>query len=298
MIDTVLLNGLWQGALIVGVAMLVVTFVPKRDAATRYTIWFLALLALAIVPVLSLWHPQSAALPGPVQVTAAAPVVVTAKAASVSGPWLSWLWLAGVAAGFARLGTSYARIVRIVREATPAPEIGHDVIVSEKLAFPIATGMWFPRIVIPAQLAATMERADIEAILQHERAHVARRDVAGNMIAKLIEALLFFNPWTYVIGRQLINEREAACDDSVVESMHDAERYAHCLARLAQAPRLASAPILTPSAIGSRQLLVARIERLMSAGPARTNLNRAAIVAGALAFVALGATLIVSNTQK
>ena len=56
-----LLNGLWQGALIVAVAAAITVLVPQRYAATRYAVWFAALVALAVVPLsglLSLGLPQ------------------------------------------------------------------------------------------------------------------------------------------------------------------------------------------------------------------------------------------------
>jgi len=298
MIDTVLLNGLWQGALIVAVTTLVVTCVPRRDAATRSALWSCALFALAVVPIVSLWRPQfgDAGLPVALQVTAA-PAVVTAKAASAIGTWFVALWLVGVLAGLIRLALSFIRIQRIVRSATPAPQLGPHVVVADDLAFPIAAGMRRPSIVVPAHLATTLERGDLDAIVQHEAAHIARRDVAGNLIQRLIEAMLFFNPWVYVIGRQLVQEREAACDDWVVRATHDPDGYASCLARLAATPRNARVPLLSPSAIGSRRMLVGRIERLLSSRAPQLKVNAAVIGAGVAAFAALAAVLIASNMR-
>jgi TonB family protein len=298
MIDTALLNGLWQGALIVALTMLVITFVPRRDATTRYALWFCALFALAIVPVISLWHPQFAdvGVPAPLQVTAE-PAVVTAKAANAFGTWLAALWLVGVVAGLVRLALSFLRIRRIVRSATPAPQLGQRVVLSDDLSFPIAAGMNSPSIVVPAGLATSLERSDLDAIVRHEAAHIARHDVAGNMIQRLIEAALFFNPWVYVIGRQLVQERESACDDWVVHATRDPDRYASCLARLAQAPRAARVPLLTPSAIGSRRMLVGRIERLLAGRAPQLKVNTLVIGAVVVAFAVLAAVLVISNAR-
>ncbi len=289
MIDTALLNGLWQGALIVAIAALATWKIPQGHAATRHAVWFAALVALAVVPIVSLLHPAPAiaALPAP----AAAPSLVTAKAASAGGSWLLYFWLAGLTIALARLGISYARITRIVRSAVPAPELGSNVVVSRGVDFPIAAGLVSPLIVIPAYLAATLDRADLDDIVRHESAHIERRDICVNLIQRVIEALLFFNPWAYVIGRRLIAEREAACDDRAVHATGEPDRYASCLARLAQNPRASRSPLLTPSAIGSRRMLVGRIARLLNGKATDLKTNYVALGASSVAFAILAVLL-------
>jgi beta-lactamase regulating signal transducer with metallopeptidase domain len=296
MIDTVLLNGLWQGGLIVAIAALTTAFVPKHQAATRYAVWFAALIALAILPLVSVLHPAAiAALPTPVAHTAATPSLVTAQAVSASGSWLLAFWLAGVTIAFIRLALSFVRINGIIRGATPAPELGAGVFTSTGVDFPIAARLISPLIVIPAHLAATMDRADLDDIVRHERAHIERRDILANLIQRVIEALLFFNPWTYLIGRRLIAEREAACDDRAVYATGEADRYASCLARLAQRPHTSHAPLLTPSAIGSRRMLVDRIARLLDGKGIELKTNYVALGASTIAFAILAVLLQTSN---
>ena len=50
MIANVLFNGLWQGAVLVAIAWFLTRLIPRSNAATRYAVWFLTLLALAVVP--------------------------------------------------------------------------------------------------------------------------------------------------------------------------------------------------------------------------------------------------------
>jgi TonB family protein len=293
MIDTMLLNGLWQGALIVAIAAIATWKMPQEHAATRHAVWFAALVALIVVPIVSVWHPAEAmtALPAPMAHTAAAPSLVIAKAASASGTWLLIFWLAGATLALIRLGLSWARINRIVRDATLAPELGANVMTSSCVDFPIAARLVSPVIVIPAHLARTLERADLDGIIRHERAHIARRDILANLIQRVIEALLFFNPWAYIIGRALIAEREAACDDWAVLASGEPDRYASCLARLAQNPRTSRTPLLTPSAIGSRRMLVERIARLLNGKAIQLKINYIALGACVLAFGVLAVAL-------
>ncbi len=297
MTTTALLDGLWQGAFVTAIAAVVTALVPQRHAATRYAVWFAALLALAIVPFAALWHaaPAFGPLPAPVERTAAVTSVATAKAASASGTWLVLLWLAGVALFLARLGLSYLRIHRIVRAATPAPQFGAGVLLSHDLSVPIAAGFFSPVVVVPAGLAESLDRADLDAILRHERAHIRRMDVAGNLVQRLIEACLFFNPWVYVIGRQLVKEREAACDDWAVVASNEPDRYASCLTRLAQGAGRPKLPLLTPSAIGSRRMLVGRIARLLNGKATQLKTNYLTLGASVAAFALLAVLLQTSN---
>jgi beta-lactamase regulating signal transducer with metallopeptidase domain len=275
MMSTALLGSLWQGAFVVAIAALATMLAPQRHAATRYAIWFAAMLALAIVPAIASWHPAQsiASLPVPVERTEVVTTLVTASAANAGGGWLVLIWLAGTSLSLLRLMLSYLRINRIIRTSTPVLEFGSNVLASEALTFPIAAGIVKPVIIIPTDLVETLERSDLEAIVQHERAHISRGDIITNAIARIVEGALFFNPWTYVVGRQLIKEREAACDDWVVNATGEPDRYAACLARLAQRAPRARTPLLTPSAIGSRRMLVGRIARLLDGKAAQVKIN-------------------------
>lgn len=288
--NTILLTGLWQGALITIVAALITKLLPQRHAATRYAVWFSALLALAIIPFATLWHPTQP-IETPIASTAIVTATVTAKAATASGGWLQAIWAIGVAFCLGRLALSHHRIGRIVRNATVAPELGDRVLISDELAVPIAAGLFRPAIIIPTHLVTTLERIDLESIVRHERAHIARLDILGNLVQRVIEACLFFNPWVYVIGRQLVTEREAACDDWAVYASGAPDRYASCLAHVAQSVRGGHPPLLTPSAIGSKRMLFVRIARLLNGKATQLKVNYLALASSVLSFAAL-ATLI------
>lgn len=292
--NDVLLAGLWQGALITAVSAALTLFVSRRNAATRHAMWFSALIALAILPLLVLWHPAPV-LPLPIATTVVVASAVTGRAAIAGGLVLFVLWLTGVAWCALRLGISFIRIARIVRKATPAPHLGPEVHLTDELAMPIATGMVRGRILIPVSLAQALEPDELRAIVAHERAHILRRDIAANFVQRCIEALLFFNPWVYVIGSAIVREREAACDDRAIAGGAVAERYASCLARLARDPRLPRTPLLTPSAIGGRRTLVARIARLLNGKAMQLKVNYFAVTGAIVAFAFLAVALQAPN---
>jgi D-alanyl-D-alanine endopeptidase (penicillin-binding protein 7) len=131
--------------------------------------------------------------------------------------------------------------------------------------------------------------ADLQRIVAHERAHIRRYDPLGNLLARTIEALLILNPWVYFTGRNLCLEREAACDDWVVESAGSAREYAACLASLAQSVCPRQSFLLTPAAFHSRRTLIERIERLGSSEPRRLTIN--AFIIGGTIMLFLIATI-------
>jgi TonB family protein len=293
---TILLNGLWQGLLIVVVATLISFAVPQRHAATRYAVWFVALIALLLVPAVTLWHPtpQIGTLTPPVVARTSA---IALQATSDNSWWLTALWIAGVTLFLARLLRSHLRIGRIIKTALRAPNLGPEVMTSHDVVYPIAAGLSAPMVILPASVVATLERGDLEAIVRHERAHISRHDILTNLAQRLIEACLFFNPWVYVIGRQLLAEREAACDDWAVDATGEPDRYASCLAQLASGAQPTRTPLLTPSAMGSRRMLVGRIARLLNGKATQLKTNYLVLGASALAFALLAVVLQTTTGQ-
>lgn len=290
MIDRILLNGLWQGAFVTAVAALVAWCLPQRQAATRYAVWLTALLALAALPVALVWRPDAAIPALPSAVVHGAMVVSNASAqtAAAGGSWLAMLWLAGVVICSLRLALSYGKIAWIVRRAEPAPRLGERVLLSDDVTIPIAAGILRPAIVIPRQYAETLTAPSLRSIVLHERAHIRRFDILGNLVQRAIEAMLFFNPWVYLIGRQMVKEREAACDDWAVSTTRDADEYARCLSRVAEAAGRHHAPLLTPSAMGSGRTIVSRIARLLDGKAREVKVNYVALGISVAAFAGLG----------
>jgi TonB family protein len=284
MIVTLVWNALWQGALICAATSIALRLMPARNAATRYAALFTALIALVALPVLtSTVHLNSflAALTQP----GGAPrgdfsLVPLGPFEANATRWLAWpdalhsgwfsmallaLWSAGACFGLIRLGVSLARIAQIRRDATEIGRVdGVPILASGELAIPIATGVTSPAVLLPSALAQTLTAKDQRCTVEHELAHLRRGDVAGNAFQRVAEALFFWSPWIHVVGRHLIIEREAACDDLAVRRLGEPNAYAFCLAELARRISKPQAPLLTPSALGSRNALVARIERLMS----------------------------------
>jgi beta-lactamase regulating signal transducer with metallopeptidase domain len=293
MMDSVLLNSLWQGALVTAIAAIAAALLPKHNATSRYLVWFIALLGLIAVPLVTVWHPPYtvAPLPPVLTQTTAVTAIATQRAVDASGVWLAILWVLGVLFCIGRLALSYSRIASIVRDSRAAVDFGQDVRVSDRLALPIVAGFVKPVVILPTTTIRNLPAADLIAILEHERAHIRRGDLVTNLIQRLAEAVLFFNPWVYIIGRQLVKEREAACDDWAVVATGAADRYAACLAELAFAAAATRTSLLTPSVLGSERMLLGRIARLLTGKAVDVKINYLAAAASVAAFALLALAL-------
>lgn len=303
MIVSIVINALWQGALVVGVTALALRFVPLRNATTRYAAWFVTTLALVAVPLLTTlvhWHlPIVNAIAhgtpfGRPRFTLTALAPLQEQRASVA--WtIAAIWITGTAFALTRLAVSYVRIARLRRMAAVVSEIaGIPVLASSGLSIPIAAGILAPAILIPRELFDTLNGADLECTIEHELAHIRRGDVATNLVERLLEAAFFWNPWMHFAGRRLAAEREAACDDWAVHRLGEPNAYASCLAQLGRRLQTSSAPLLTPSALGSRHSLVTRIERLMAdRAPNESKLNYIAV--GGISMLVAVLTLVLQT---
>lgn len=303
MILSIVINALWQGALVVGVTALILRFVSLRNATTRYAAWFVTALSLAAVPLCSTfvhWHlPIVNAIAHGTTFGRPRFTLTSLGPLEARSPSIAWtagvVWIVGTAFALVRLAVSYARIARLRRAAALVSEIaGIPVFASSDLSIPIAAGILAPAILIPRELLETLTAADIECTIEHELAHVRRGDVATNLVERLLEAAFFWNPWMHFVGRRLAAEREAACDDWAVHRLGEPNAYASCLAQLGRRLRASAAPLLTPSALGSRHSLVARIERLMAdRAPNESKLNYIAV--GGISMLVAVLTLVLQT---
>ena len=287
------INGAILSALLTIVVWVALRITPRRalNAATRYAIWWIVLLATLALPLSYAQWPRRTAValyaqvmpltdPAPalpIAVPAAAPRIVLPLEIPAS-PWLQPILIAWIAAALLlllRVALSYATLYRRTARAIDAPRelrarLGANsrqlrVALSEEIDIPMAVGPFRPAILIPARLFATMTQSDLDQIVIHEATHLARRDDYTLFLQRIVEALFALHPVVRWITRQLDLEREIACDDAVARSTDTARSYADCLTRMVQAcggvrPSLAAAAFAD-----SRSHLSRRVELLMRA---------------------------------
>jgi len=87
-------------------------------------------------------------------------------------------------------------------------------------------GVFRPVLLLPNGIADRLTPSQLDAVLAHEMCHVRRRDNLTAAIHMVVEAVFWFYPLVWWIRARLVEERERACDETVLQSGRDAEAYA------------------------------------------------------------------------
>jgi beta-lactamase regulating signal transducer with metallopeptidase domain/Tfp pilus assembly protein PilF len=304
---------------------------PRRalNAATRYAIWWLVLIATLALPLayvkLTPRRPTSQSalsnntrdLPW-LQPTTSAPASRRTIILPLEIPASKWLqplllvWIATSLLLLTRVILSYAALYRRSARATSAPhelngrlEIwlahsgsvrkGARLGISHEIEIPIATGPFRTAVLIPAKLFEAMTDTDLDQIGRHEAAHLARRDDYTLFAQRIIEALFALHPVVRFITRQIDLEREIACDDCAASSPEQARSYADCLTRTVALCGGVRTSLAAANVADGRSHLSRRVELLLNnSRAAQVSLlkGRCALIAIAL----IGAASLLAKT--
>jgi beta-lactamase regulating signal transducer with metallopeptidase domain len=292
-ISQAVLNGVWQTALIVALTTLVLLFSRKKNASTRYAIWLSVLFLILLIPFAAAYRastpsvsvPMTMPMPMPAQ-----PPVTPANSPLIVVSFLSskiiLVFLATVSGiRLIKLFRSWHSLLQVKHSALQPPEnlnrrfeqmaaeYGISRRVSLRIApdngFPLTIGFRNPVVLIPETVAQNLEPQELEQIWMHELGHIQRRDDWTRLIQKTFEAILFFYPAVFWIGKQLDLQREIACDDMVLMKTGTARSYANCLTRLIELSSWRNSA-LAPGALLSKSQFCRRIEMLLNKDRNRT----------------------------
>lgn len=315
-----LLHFLWQGALIGGIAALLMHALRGARPQARYAVACAALLACALAPVLTIaWQVAHAAkidaeaLVAPVATTSDA--LIATATASTQGwnldqalPWIVSLWACGACALLLRMSLGVCWIQRLRR--TPQNDVAavwqvrldalavrfglrrHVALrLVDAIDSPASVGWWRPVVLLPSALLARMPVELAEALLAHELAHIRRHDYLVNLLQSAVEAMLFHHPVTWWLSHRIRIERERIADQLAAEAIGTPRRLARALSELSDSLSPASPsrlPSLALAAHGGH--LMSRIEHLVR--PALPRSRGARIAFPLLGLAAAGIALI------
>ena len=297
-----LINHLWQSTLFCGCAWLITLALHANSAALRHWIWLLASLKFLVpfsflfflgsfigLPAARIAGDQPLALSDTLQnvsllVSPTASLPVTeAGASSIALVALLAIWLAGVSIVGWQWLLAWRAADSLVRAARPAPGALPDARITDADIEPAVARVFHPVVLLPAALLARLSRPEIDAVLAHEYEHIARHDNLKDSVHRLVEMLFWFHPAVWWIGRQMIEERERACDEAVLANGHDGGEYAsgilavcrHCRASSAQSAAATSGNLTQrvryildnarPTAVGAVKALTLLIAMLAAA---------------------------------
>ena len=302
-----LLHFLWQGAALAAVAYALMTLC--RSAATRYAIAVAMLILMVCAPattLLVLHRHEKAETP-----VSTAGGLITPPGHAVSFPpaiprsipqettsgyflWLVEAWFAGVMLLSLRSAGGFLVVAGLRRrESAPLNEELLELCLSLQrrmgltravrycqcihLDAPAVAGWVRPLVFLPMTALTGLSRAQLEAVVAHELAHIRRFDAFVNLFQIAVETLLFYHPAVWWLGKQIRAERENCCDDEAVALCGSPVSYAKALAHMAEwqaAPRLVMA--------ANHGSLSARVARLLGANESAGTFRRASLSAGVL----------------
>ncbi len=142
--------------------------------------------------------------------------------------------------------------------------------VSTKINSPMMIGFFKPVILIPVAAMNQLTAEQFEAILLHELAHIRRNDYLLNIIQTVFDTILFFNPFTWWITKNIRDEREKSCDEIVLQ-LSDPFNYARALLALEEPWK--NRPFVM-SAVNKRSRLLSRIKNIMEMKNKNINLRQ------------------------
>ena len=277
-------RALLEGTVFVLAIWLICRIAPRLRARHRATLWWLATakLLLALAPI----APLAIAVLPPVPTPAKAQPVPRGSSgtpwpvadspsprriAMGAGDWAVAAWAVGVIVLFGASvpGLARARAWRrsgrpardpalVARAATAARAVGlrrvPEVRLVPGLPGPLVVGLVRPAVLLPDDALERLSPAELEMALEHEMAHVARRDLWLGLVPAATRRVFFFHPLAWLAEREYAIAREAACDEAVVSrDGADVFAYGRLLLRLST-PRPTATATLSPHSVLRRRL--------------------------------------------
>ena len=105
--------------------------------------------------------------------------------------------------------------------------------ISSTIYTPITFGWIKPIILLPIALVNQLSVKEIESIILHEWAHILRNDYLINIITSLVQVILFFNPFSYLLNKEISLQREIACDNYVINASVEKIDYLNAIYKIA-----------------------------------------------------------------
>jgi beta-lactamase regulating signal transducer with metallopeptidase domain len=257
--------------------------------------------------------------PTPIVVPAATPPPTdvggswgTSASWRAAAPSIAALYFLGVAAMFARLLRGLVATERLRRTARPIPNSPATLALRDlalrfqlrtvpllaetsRIIVPTVVGFTKPMVLLPTATLTGLAPAELELILAHELAHLRRGDLWMQLVQRIAEAVLFFNPALWYLSRRASTLREECCDNAacgLAGEPNDAARltYATALVRVVELvnPSLRSQAAATVSLAATGRgpsELRRRIARLVGEPvrePVRVSWGAMAVLFGAL----------------
>lgn len=207
---------------------------------------------------------------------------VSRETPSIIGLILCGIWLVGILAMILLMIKSVSRLNAIKKSALPLQNktvriLYHNCLKEMKIkrnipvystAFlksPVIVGLFNPRIYLPIHLISDFNAADMRYMLLHELQHYRHKDALANYLMNFFGVLYWCNPCVWYALKEMRNEREVACDTSVLKLLDesDYEDYGNTLINFAEKVSLTPFPFAAGIS-GSMKQMQQRIANISS----------------------------------
>jgi beta-lactamase regulating signal transducer with metallopeptidase domain len=232
-----LANHLWQSTICAAIAWLLTLALRKNRAAVRYWLWLAASVKF-LMPFSFLvstgsqlgWRATPAIRPHQFSLlmddisrpfALSAPVPRLIEAPPVTNEFSAILfavWFCGFTILVIAWFRSWRHIRAVQRTAIPLQlNLPIKVMCSPARLEPGVFGVRKPVLLLPEGITDRLTPLQLEAVLAHELCHLRRRDNLTGAVHMMVEAIYWFHPLVWWIRARLVEERERACDEAVLQ---------------------------------------------------------------------------------
>jgi bla regulator protein blaR1 len=272
-VSSALADHLWQSTLFAAAAALLTLVLRNLSARIRYTLWLTAsvkflvpfslLVAIgsrlspahgAVSASAGIYAVEQLAQPFTQPLSAIRAAVTPAANSTTQVHWQALLllpWLVGTLVVLFAWLVRWGRVSAAKRNATVLSE-GREawalrrlearmgttaqikVLLSPSSLEPGVFGIFHPVLLWPRSISQHLDDSHLDAVLAHELCHVQRRDNFAAALHMLVESVFWFHPLVWWLGARLIEERERACDEAVLELGSGRQVYAESILKVCE----------------------------------------------------------------
>lgn len=277
-------------------------FAARRRPALRSAVYRLSIVAVLVLLIGSPWlreraHPivpvpsdpgfSTVSLTPTPQHEARAPATsnsgatVPSNAPTPFDPWslVGPLWLAGTLLLLLHLGAGTLGLARVRAACRLIEEVEVRNILAEvsaqagiaapalvegpRVGNPFVAGVLRGTIFLPAGWCRAVAEDVLRAVLRHEVAHLAQRDLRWGLLHRLVCIALWPQPLLWLLRRPMMAASEELCDRRVVVAGMPDTRYAECLLSVRGSLRSVRCPSHGIGVVGARSSVGKRVEALL-----------------------------------
>ena len=277
-------------------------FAARRRPALRSAVYRLSIVAVLVLLIGSPWlreraHPlvplpsdpgfSTVSLTAAPQPGAPAPAPSTPAATAPSDattpidPWslVGPIWLVGSLLLLLHLGAGTLVLARVRAACRPVEGVEVRSALAEvsaqagvaapalvegpRVGNPFVAGVLRSTLFLPPGWHRAVDEDVLRAVLRHEVAHIAQRDLRWSLLHRLACIALWPQPLLWLLRRPMLAASEELCDRRVVASGMSDARYAECLLSVRESLRSVRCPSLGIGVVGARSSVGKRVEAIL-----------------------------------